>query len=165
MALIGTLSTVRAQLAPTPAFNIALAYVARVLTPGSAEAARLAAVAEGVTERVELGGGVFALEQAYVAKPPAEGRWEAHEKYIDVQVVTAGRELMGVIDVGALQVAEDLRPAKDLLFFAPHAGGSTLRVGVGGIAVFFPVDAHMPSVADGAPALVRKTVVKVPVGA
>jgi biofilm protein TabA len=165
MAVFGSFATVRAQLASTPAFATALAYVERVLTPGSPEAARIAAVPEGQTERVELGGGVFALEQAYRSKPASAGRWEAHERHIDVQVVTAGRELMGVITVGALTLSEDLRAEKDLLFFAPHAGGSTLRVAAGEAVVFFPVDAHMPSLADGAPALVRKTVVKVPVGA
>ena len=49
------------------------------------------------------------------------------------------------------------------MFFGPAEGGSTLKVGPGGVAVFFPVDGHMPSLADGAAVVVRKTVVKVPV--
>jgi YhcH/YjgK/YiaL family protein len=165
MAVFGSLSTVRAQLPASPAFAIAFDYVARCLTPGSEEAARLAAVRWGETERVELGSGVFALEQAYDTKPAAEGRWEAHERHIDVQVVVAGRELMGVIEVSALRLTEDCRPERDLMFFAPAEGGSTLKVGPGGIAVFFPADGHMPSLADGGPAPARKTVVKVPVAA
>jgi biofilm protein TabA len=165
MALFGSLSTVRAQLASSPAFELAFDYVARCLTPGSPEAARIAAVPVGKTERVELGRDVFALEQAYEAKPPAEGKWEAHERHVDVQVVVTGRELMGVIDVSGLTLTEDYRAERDLMFFAPTEGGSTLQVGPGGVAVFFPVDAHMPSLADGAPVVVRKTVVKVPVPA
>lgn len=163
MALFGSLSTVRGQLAPSPAFDLAFDYVARALTPGSPEAARIAAVALGKTERVELGAGVFALEQAYQAKPPAEGKWEGHERMIDVQVVVSGRELMGVIEVSGLKLTEDYRAERDLMFFAPAEGGSILKVGPGGVAVFFPEDAHMPSLADGAPEVVRKTVVKVPV--
>ena len=163
MALFGSLSTVRAQLAASPAFNLAFDYVARCLTPGSPEAARIAAVPVGKTERIELGHEVFALEQAYEAKPPAEGKWEAHERFIDVQVVVSGRELMGVIEVSALRLTEDFRAERDLMFFAPAEGGSTLKVGAGGVAVFFPADGHMPSLADGAPSVVRKTVVKVPV--
>jgi YhcH/YjgK/YiaL family protein len=163
MALFGPLPTVRAQLAPSPAFAIAFDYVARCLQPGSPEATRLAAVPAGETVRIELGAGVFALEQSYLAKPAAEGRWEGHERHIDVQVVVSGRELMGVIDVNQLVLAEDLREPRDLLFFAPQDECSTLRVGAGELAVFFPADAHMPSLADGAPTLVRKTVVKVPV--
>lgn len=163
MALFGSLSTVRAQLASSPAFEIAFDYVARCLTPGSPEAARIAAVPVGKTERVELGQEVFALEQAYESKPPAEGKWEAHERFIDVQVVVTGRELMGVIEVAGLRLTEDYRAERDLMFFAPADGGSTLKVGSGGVAVFFPADGHMPSLADGATTVVRKTVVKVPV--
>jgi YhcH/YjgK/YiaL family protein len=163
MAVFGSLSTVRAQLAASPAFQRAFDYVQRCLTPGTAEAARLAAVPLDVTERIELGGGVFALEQAYLAKPPAQGRWEAHQDHIDVQVVVSGRELMGVIEVTRLVISEDLRPAKDLMFYAPCAEGSTLKVAAGEVAVFHPADGHMPSLADGAPGIVRKTVVKVPV--
>lgn len=163
MALFGSLSTVRAQLAASPAFDLAFDYVSRALTPGTPEAARIAAVPVGETVRIELGEGVFALEQAYVAKPLPQGRWEAHERHIDVQVIVEGRELMGVSDVARLAVAEDFRPARDVVFFAPHEGGSVLKTGAGDVAVFFPADGHMPSIADGEPALVFKTVVKVPV--
>lgn len=163
MALFGSLSTVRAQLAASPAFDLAFDYVARALTPGSPEAVRIAAVPVGETVRVELGDGLFALEQAYFGKPAAEGKWEAHERFIDVQVIVAGKELMGLIDVGALTLSEDMREKRDLMFFAAHDGGSTLKAGEGDVAVFFPVDAHKPSLADGVAATVRKTVVKVPV--
>lgn len=164
MALFGSLATVRTQLAGSPSFQRALAYVEEILRPGSEAHRRLHAVATGETERVELGDGVFALEQAYTAKPPAEGRWEAHRVYIDVQVIVSGAELMEVTDVSRLIVAEDHTPAKDLLFFEQNPDGSVLRVRAGELAVFYPVDAHKPSLAAGSPAaLVRKTVVKVPV--
>jgi len=165
MATFGSFSTVRSQLASSPAFDVAFAYIARALTPGSVEARRIAAVAEGVTGRIELGEGVFALEQAYLAKPAEAGKWEAHERFIDIQVVVEGRELMGVVEVSRLTVSEDYRVERDLMFFSPLAGGSTLRIAAGEAAVFFPADGHMPSLADGEPALVRKTVVKVPVSA
>jgi len=163
MALFGSLETLRAQLATTPSFERAFAYVEDCLRPGSAAHQRLQAVKLGDTERVELGDGVFALEQAYLAKPRAEGRWESHYAYIDVQVIVEGDELMEVTDVKRLTIAEDLTPAKDLLFYRPFDDGSVLRVKAGEAAVFFPVDAHKPSLAVGTPSLVRKTVVKVPV--
>jgi YhcH/YjgK/YiaL family protein len=163
MALFGSLATVRAQLAGSPSFQRTLAYVEEILRPGSAAYQRLQAVREGETERVELGDGVFALEQAYVAKPRDEGRWEAHRVYIDVQVIVTGEELMEVTDVSRLKVTEDHTPAKDLLFFEAYPDGSVLRMRAGELAVFYPVDAHKPSLATGGTgALVRKTVVKVP---
>jgi biofilm protein TabA len=164
MALFGTLTTVRSQLAGCPSFQRALAYVEDILRPGSEAHARLVAVAVGDTQRVELGDGVFALEQAYTAKPRDTGRWEAHKVYIDVQVIVSGEEIMEATDVARLQIDEDFTPAKDILFFKPYAEGSVLLMRAGELAVFYPVDAHRPSLAAGDPAaLVRKTVVKVPV--
>jgi YhcH/YjgK/YiaL family protein len=166
MALFGSLATVRTQLCERPAFQKALAYVEEILRPGSPSHVRLQGVATGDIVRLELGDGVFALEQAYVAKPRAEGRWEAHQLYIDVQVVVSGDELMEVTEVSRLHVTEDFTPAKDLLFFGDYAEGSVLRMRAGEVAVFYPADGHKPSLAAGSPAvLVRKTVVKVPVAA
>ncbi len=165
MALFGSLSTVRAQVKACPAFDLAFDYVERCLRAGSPEAARIAAIPGGATERVELGEGVFALEQAYESKPVAEGKWEAHERYLDVQVIIAGREQMGVVEVSGLRLTEDYRAERDLMFFAAAEPAAILKVRQGGVAVFFPADGHMPSLADGAPALVRKTVVKIPVAA
>ena len=166
MAIFGTLGTLRAQLARPEHFAVTLAYVAEALRPDSAVQARIARIATGVTERVDLSGGAFALEQVYLTKPRTEGRWESHRAYIDVQVIVVGEELMEVADAAHLAVAEDLGPAKDLIFYQPFDGGSVLRVPAGEAAVFFPSDAHLPSLRTGAAAaLVRKTVVKVPVWA
>jgi biofilm protein TabA len=164
MAIFGTLDTLRAQLARPEHFAAALAYMAEMLQPGSVAQARISRIAAGVTERVELAGGAFALEQVYLTKPRVEGRWESHRAYIDVQVVVAGEELMEVADVAHLAVAEDLRPAKDLIFYQPFERGSVLCVHAGEAAVFFPSDAHLPSLRTGTAAtLVRKTVIKVPI--
>ncbi|HSY54551.1 MAG TPA: YhcH/YjgK/YiaL family protein [Opitutaceae bacterium] len=166
MAIFGTLDTLRIQLARPEHFTATLAYVAEALQPGSAAQARIGKIAAGTTGRIELDGGAFALEQVYLTKPRTEARWESHRAYIDVQVIVAGEELMEVGDAAQLAVAEDLRPAKDLIFYRPFDGGSVLRVRAGEAAVFFPSDAHLPSLNTGAvAALVRKTVVKVPVWA
>lgn len=164
MALFGTLSTLVAQAPRNESLRIGLAYMQDLLKPGSEAQRRLGRIAAGDTQRLELGGGVFALEQVYLTKPAGEGRWESHRAYIDIQAVVEGSELMGVCDVGSLAVDEDLSPGKDLLFYKASDSGSRLLVGPGEAAIFFPVDAHMPClrVASG-PALVRKSVVKVPV--
>ena len=166
MAIFGTLNTLRAQLARPEHFAATLAYVAEALRPDSAAQARIGRIAVGTTERVELDGGAFALEQVYLTKPRIEGRWESHGAYIDVQVVVAGEEFMEVADAAQLAVTEDFRPAKDVIFYRPFDRGSVLRLRAGEAAVFFPSDAHLPSLRTGtAAALVRKTVVKVPVWA
>lgn len=168
MALFGSLATVRAQLATTEKFATAFAYVEACLRAGSPERALLDGLAAEQMQRVELGGGVFALPQACMTLPagvPTVPKWESHKAYIDVQAVIVGEEIMELTDVSNLTVSEDLRPAKDVLFYAGFTTHSTLRVAAGEVAVFYPIDGHRPLVAPAAPALVRKVVVKVPVAA
>jgi biofilm protein TabA len=164
MAVYGSLETVRAQLAGHPSFDVAFAYLAECLKPGSAGHARATTVAKGESIRTELGGGVFAMEQAYLTKLRTEGRIESHRKYIDVQMMFAGVELMETTDIARLKVSEDLTPEKDLIFYHDAREMSMLRLDQKGVtAVYFPVDAHRGGIAEGAPALARKVIIKVPV--
>lgn len=164
MAVFGSFPAVHRQLRPDPRFSAAFAYVADALQPGSAAAARIGGLAVGVTERIELTGGAFALEQVYLPKARAEGFFESHRKFIDVQVVVVGEEMMEVAEITRLMVATDYNPERDLLKYADVADASVLRMQAGEVAVFFPEDGHMPSLQWRGPGLVRKTVVKVPVG-
>jgi YhcH/YjgK/YiaL family protein len=164
MALFGSLSTVRAQAPKTPGFATAFAYVEELLRPGSPVQARLHGIARGESQKVDLGGGVFVMEQVYETKPRAEGFFESHRKYIDVQVVAEGEELMEVIDASRITVREPYAADRDLILYAEGTDASLLRAVAGQVAVFFPVDVHMPSLRlRTAPSLVRKAVVKIPV--
>lgn len=164
MAIFGSLSTLRGQAPRTPAFAAALAYAAEILTPGSAAHARLLALAPGETVRIELGGGVHAMEQVYRTRAREEGRWESHRAHVDLQLLVAGEELVEVAEAAGLAVEEDRTPGADVILYAPAAPSGVLRLVAGGAALLFPPDAHLTGLATGPAALVRKTVVKVPVG-
>jgi len=162
MAIFGPFSQVKAQVTD-PRFAAALAYIGEVLQAGSAAQERLKRIAPGTTERVDLAGGSFALEQPYQAKPRSEGFFESHQKYIDVQVIVEGEELMEVEDITRLTVSQPYNPERDFLKYADTTTASVLRMRAGDLAIFFPEDGHMPSLQWRGPELVRKTVVKVPV--
>ena len=165
MAIFGSLSTVRAQLARPEHFAAAFAYAEECLRSGSPAHARLMAVVAGKAERVELSGGLFASLQTYQTKQRSEGKWESHRAYIDVQVVVAGEECIDVADIRHLKVSEDLIEKHDAFLYHPFDQASALRLNAGDIAVLFPVDGHLPGLALSAPVSVRKVVVKVPVPA
>ena len=116
MALFGILSTLRSQLTRPEHFAAAFSFVEEAGREGSAAHRQLFGLTVGQTERTELAGGAFALSQVYLTKPRAEGKWETHRAYIDVQAVYAGEETMEVADRGRLTLAEDLTPARDLVF-------------------------------------------------
>ena len=164
MALYGSFATVRAQAPQSSGFLAAFAYVADLLRDGSAVAARLQALAAGESRRVELGNGVFVMEQVYLTKPRSAGFFESHQQFIDVQVLLEGAEIMELADLSRMEVRDSYQAERDLVVYEDNATVSTLRVVAGEAAIFYPVDVHMPSLRLGAePVLVRKAVVKVPV--
>lgn len=163
MALFGSMATVQAQLGTDARFAAAFGYLRELLRPGGT-GARLAAAAPGETHRVELAAGAFALEQVYLSKRRPDGFFESHRTYIDVQVVVAGEEWMEVAGIDRLVVRQPYNADRDVIMYEDCGNASILRLQAGEAAVFFPVDGHMPALCGaGAPAIVRKTVIKVPV--
>jgi YhcH/YjgK/YiaL family protein len=163
MAIFGKFSTVRLQLAADKRFHSAVTYVEQALQASSEAGRRIAGLGVGVTDRVELAGGSFALEQVYVPRLRPDGFFESHRKYIDVQVIVAGEELMEVQDISRLAVSAPYVPERDLIKYADATDNAVLKMLAGDVAVFFPEDGHMPSLRWRNADLVRKTVVKVPV--
>ncbi|MCC6415545.1 MAG: YhcH/YjgK/YiaL family protein, partial [Opitutaceae bacterium] len=130
---------------------------------GSAAHQRLQGLAAGTANKVELDGGVIAIEQVYLTKE-RYARYESHRRYIDIQVVLEGEELMEVADIGRLTVKEPFVEERDVIMYGDFGGASVLRFQPGDAAVYRPEDGHMPNLRVGAEgALVRKVVMKVPV--
>lgn len=110
--------------------------------------------------RYELQGDrLFAMVQQYNTKPHEQGRWEAHRKYIDIQFVVSGQEVMGYAPLAKLSVTTPYDAAKDIEFL--NGQGSLLTVGAGQFAIFYPQDGHMPTLAADQPSAVSKIVLKV----
>lgn len=115
--------------------------------------------------RTEIDGDrLFAIVHEYEPKPEGECVWESHRRYVDVQYVVAGVELMGVQAVERASIKTPYDTAGDAVFYHPPARtdrATRLRVHAGEAAVFFPWDVHMPGArAEGVPGPVRKIVVK-----
>ena len=103
---------------------------------------------------------VFALIQDYTTKPVAEGRWERHHRYIDLQYVASGEELIGYAPVARLALAP-YDAERDIAFL--EGDGSLVHMPAGHAMLLWPDDAHMPGIACGEPAAVRKVVIKIAV--
>lgn len=165
MSLFGSVTTVRGQAPQTPGFVAAFAYIEELMRPNSTARTRLRGMACGKSHKIELEGGAFAIEQVYETRLRADGFFESHLKFIDVQVVVEGDETIEVIDASRIAVREPYVAERDLIIYVDTVDASELRLLAGEAAIFFPVDVHMPSLRlHSAPTLVRKTVVKIPVG-
>lgn len=113
------------------------------------------------TGRQELDGDrLLAIAERYQGKPTSEARWEYHEKYLDVQFVVAGDELIGYAPWDdKLPVEQAYDPARDIGFVS--AKGAMARVSAGMFAIFAPRELHAPGVAaDPAKPDVFKIVMK-----
>lgn len=102
---------------------------------------------------------VFATVSEYNSKKPEDARWEAHRKYADIQYVISGEEKMGYAPLHTMDVTEAYNSEKDIVFL--KGTGDYITVKPGMFVVFFPQDAHQPSVAVKESAAVKKVVVKV----
>ena len=112
--------------------------------------------------RYELDGeGNYAFIQEYETK--TESKWEAHRKYIDVQYIVSGAEVMDVSHISSLGETVPYDETKDVAFFEGGEGATRCVVRAGEYAIFFPEDVHRPGLCLGTPAPVRKIVVKIKV--
>ena len=121
-------------------------------------AANLAALETG--RHVIDGDRIYATASGYQTRPLAEGKWEAHRRYIDIQVIVAGQERIGCAASEHHAVTQPYSAELDVLFLDVDQGDELL-LGAGDFAVFWPEDAHRPCMAVGQPEPVRKVVVKV----
>lgn len=106
---------------------------------------------------------IYAYVQQYETKPFEESSWEAHRKYIDIQYVFSGCEMMGYANIDGMKTARDYDESGDYLLL--EGEGSFIKVSAGSFAIFSPADAHMPGLAvNNSPEKIKKIVVKVAVG-
>lgn len=109
------------------------------------------------------GDDVYVIVSEAETKPPEQVRFEAHRRYIDIQLVVRGQEAIGVAPVASLVTVEAYDEAKDIEFFAVPKDSTTLALHAGDFAVFVPGDGHRPSLHLDGPHVSRKAVVKVSV--
>lgn len=164
MALYGAINLVRGQVASLKGFDVAFAYADELLRAGSPVQARVRAVGLGQRQRTELGAGVFVSEECYLSKARPDGFFESHRKFIDIQIIFEGEELMEIADIATMKTKQPYNPERDLIIYEDNPDASQLRVFPGQAAVFFPTDAHMPTLrVREAGGMVRKCVIKIPV--
>lgn len=151
--ILADLTTIGRQLPARPLFAKALDFLLR---PG------IGNLPDG---RIELDGErVFAIVQRYETIAGGMPRFEYHRKYIDIQCVVSGEEIIGWAPADRIYVLEPYDEDKDIAFGSVPAGDWTpLLLLPGRAAVLFPDDGHAPKLAVAAPLPVVKIVVKISV--
>jgi biofilm protein TabA len=107
------------------------------------------------------GDNIYALVQNPTSKTRADAKYEGHKRYIDIQYIFEGEEIIYVEPAQGLEVTKEYNPEKDGMKFADNGKGSAVVLRAGDFAVLYPHEAHMPCVCVTSPAPERKVVVKV----
>jgi YhcH/YjgK/YiaL family protein len=104
---------------------------------------------------------LFYVIEEYRTKPVAEGRFEVHRRYLDIQAVLVGAECIGYTAPLGLIETEPYNSSRDIAFYQRPPKYSRLIITPGVFAVFWPGQPHMPALAIEAAAAVKKIVVKI----
>lgn len=112
--------------------------------------------------RYELDGdNIFYMVQSYDTDPDKTVS-EAHRKYIDIQFMVEGEEIIGVADISSEKELTEAKEENDVWFY--NCKTEPLILSAGKYMVLYPNDLHCPGVATNGKALTcRKVVVKVKV--
>ena len=107
------------------------------------------------------GDDLYYIVQHYTTKPIDQGRFESHRKYIDIQALIAGQEILCWSPIHDLEVIEPYNETKDIMFY--HVGESIAqtRLEPGIFCLLYPDDAHLPCCQVTSPAPVHKVVFKI----
>ncbi|HOI48284.1 MAG TPA: YhcH/YjgK/YiaL family protein [Prolixibacteraceae bacterium] len=110
--------------------------------------------------RYEIDGkNLFYVVDRYETRDRAVVKPEAHRKYIDIQVVLEGEELMGLTGLEQAEVTVPYNPEKDVEFFTSD-NLVYHQATPASYFVFFPEDVHQPTVKIAESVPVKKLVVK-----
>lgn len=105
---------------------------------------------------------MFALVQEMDTSLAPNSRFEAHERYLDVQYLVSGLERIDYLpQTSEARLLEDHRAERDIAFYATGEPASELILRPGMFAVFYPGELHRPGCAVGTPGKIRKVVLKI----
>ena len=110
--------------------------------------------------RYEFEGGYLMIQEGDT-RPAESGDFEAHRKYIDVQVVLSGTEYVVWAPTPEMTVSEEYNDEKDRAMLSGQAE-YCIKINGGMFYALFPEDAHKACRDTGTGTHYRKAVIKLP---
>ena len=104
---------------------------------------------------------LYAKVFRYSPKEQETPRFEAHNRYIDIQCMAIGSEYQWCLPREKAAAVADYDEEKDMAFYAFTGEGSRLHLEKGMFAVYLPEDAHLPGMVDGSQQECVRIVIKI----
>jgi YhcH/YjgK/YiaL family protein len=105
------------------------------------------------------GENVFATITEDPSKDLEKTNWESHRKYLDLQYIVSGEEVLGIYPSAKATVTKQYDEKRDAVNYS--ATGKLYHSVPGTFFLFFPSDAHRPNITPGGNKLVKKLVIKI----
>ncbi len=103
----------------------------------------------------------YYMVQEYMSKDEENCKLEAHKKYVDVQMIVSGKEIIKTCALDGLKEKTPYNDEKDVAFYFSNANLKENHLMDGDYMILYPEDAHMPGMKDDISSTVRKVVIKV----
>ena len=145
MALFGTLETLKLQVCDSK-FEKAFLYIEKLQDKNSSEYKSISNIKVDECNKIVLDENCFVLEQSYITKDKENCLFESHRKYIDIQYMFEGDEIMEVENVNNLEVSSIYDEKLDYAKHFQSTSSSSLKIKESEMAIFYPFDAHMPCI-------------------
>lgn len=106
-----------------------------------------------------VGKDLLAIVNSYDTEPREARFWESHKKYIDIQLIVSGSEIMGIAPLHDSTIIQEYNEEND--FMKLEAKGEQIVVPSNYFTIFYPTDVHMPNLIHEKVQHVKKVVMKV----
>lgn len=112
---------------------------------------------------VEIEPGVITANfMSYETVAPAEVAFETHDRFMDIQCMIQGQEIIGVADRANLTEKIAYNAQKDITFYHdPATAYSQILLAAGTLVTLMPDEAHKPKIAVSGPETIKKVVIKI----
>lgn len=105
---------------------------------------------------------MFIIISEYETTPEELKKPEVHKKYIDIQYIFEGEEIIkAVADTEENKVFSEYNEKNDIMFYESASEEATLIMTPGTFAVFYPSDVHKPGCNYKGVSKIRKAVLKI----
>lgn len=111
--------------------------------------------------RYELKNGSYAMVQKYETKNRYDCKYESHKKYIDLQMIVEGEEIISVANTCNLKSKSEYDEENDVLFYESSEQGIDFALRKYDYLILKPTDAHRPCIRCNNSKKVKKIVIKI----
>jgi biofilm protein TabA len=104
---------------------------------------------------------LFALVQQYETTPGTNNKWEGHSKYIDIQVVLSGNEIIEWANIADAGKDVTYNEQNDHFYFGDVQDATECKFKKTSFMILWPEDLHKPKCIWNRPESVDKIIIKV----